>query len=156
MLRRITLAVFGLLTLFTLFACGSGGGTSKETGTSPASSETAARPGDVNVVFTYGSEKQVWIEETTAAFNRERHKTSSGKFIHIDAIPMGSGDCVDEILSGQRQPTLISPASAAFIKLGNAESRVKTGKDLVGPTKNLVLSPVVIAMWEPMAKALGW
>src|SRR5262249_14125165 len=88
--------------------------------------------------------------------DRGGQKTGSGKPIHVEAIPMGSGDCVDEILNGQRQPTIISPASAAFIKLGNAESRVKAGKDLVGPTKNLVLSPVVIAMWEPMAKAIGW
>jgi hypothetical protein len=47
-------------------------------------------------------------------------------------------------------------ASAAFIKLGNAESRVKTGQDLIGDTQNLVLSPVVIAMWKPMAEAIGW
>jgi len=40
--------------------------------------------------------------------------------------------------------------------LGNAESRTKTGKDLVGSTDNLVLSPVVIAMWKPMAEAIGW
>src|SRR5215813_1026329 len=74
----------------------------------------------VTVVFTYGSEKQNWIEETTAAFNNARHKTAGGKLIHVDAIPMGSGDCVDEILAGTRKPAIISPASAAFIKLGNA------------------------------------
>ena len=54
------------------------------------------------------------------------------------------------------QAHLASPASAAFIKLGNAESRAKTGKDLIASTDNLVLSPVVIAMWKPMAEALGW
>jgi Ca-activated chloride channel family protein len=107
-------------------------------------------------LFTYGSEKQTWIEEATSAFNRGGHKTTTGKVIQVEAIPMGSGDCVDEILSGKRQPHIISPASAAFIKLGNAESRVKTGRDLVGSTRNLVLSPVVIAMWQPMAESLGW
>ena len=160
MTRRTSLTVFGFFALFSLFAlsaCGSRGGSSSGTGASSSgSSSSGTRPEDVNVLFTYGSEKQAWIEETTAAFNRERHRTASGKIIHVEAIPMGSGDCVDEILSGQRQPHIISPASAAFIKLGNAESRVKTGKDLVGPTKNLVLSPVVIAMWQPMAQALGW
>jgi Bacterial extracellular solute-binding protein len=69
---------------------------------------------------------------------------------------MGSGECIDTLLSGQVQAHLTSPASAAFIKLGNAQSRVKTGKDLIGATENLVLSPVVIAMWKPMAEALGW
>jgi hypothetical protein len=59
-------------------------------------------------------------------------------------------------LNGGREADITSPASAAFIKLGNAESRVKTGQDLIGDTQNLVLSPVVIAMWKPMAEAIGW
>jgi Ca-activated chloride channel family protein len=69
---------------------------------------------------------------------------------------MGSGEAIDEVLEGRRQPDLISPASAAFIKLGNAQSQSKYGKDLIGSTDNLLLSPVVIAMWKPMAEALGW
>ena len=69
---------------------------------------------------------------------------------------MGSGESIDAILSGRLQAHLASPASAAFITLGNAQSRAKTGKDLIGSTDNLVLSPVVIAMWKPMAEALGW
>jgi Ca-activated chloride channel family protein len=61
-----------------------------------------------------------------------------------------------EILEGRLQAHLASPASAAFIELGNAESQARFGKPLVGKTQNLVLSPVVIAMWKPMAEALGW
>jgi hypothetical protein len=53
---------------------------------------------------------------------------------------VGSGECVEEILSGQRKTHLTSPASGAFFVLGNAESKAKEGKDLVGKTKNLVLS----------------
>jgi len=108
------------------------------------------------ICFTYGSEKEEWVKEATAAFNQEQHKIRSGKPIFVEAIPMGSGDCIDEILSGRRQPHLISPASAAFIKWGNGKSRVQTGKDLIEKTENLVLSPVVIAMWKPMAETLGW
>ena len=157
MCRRIPFATRGLLAICLVFAMSACGSRDSGSAARPSpSSGDRPRPGDVNVVFTYGSEKQDWIEEATSAFNRERHQTKTGKPIHVDAIPMGSGDCVDEILNGQRQPTIISPASAAFIKLGNADSRVKTGKDLVGPTKNLVLSPVVIAMWQPMAQAIGW
>jgi Ca-activated chloride channel family protein len=110
----------------------------------------------VNLTFTYGSEKEEWIKNVTEAFNREDHKTASGKFVHVDAIPMGSGDLIDELMTGSRQVDIASPASAAFIKLGNVQSRVKTGKDLIGSTENLVISPVIIAMWKPMAEALGW
>jgi hypothetical protein len=69
---------------------------------------------------------------------------------------LGSGEAIDEIVEGRRQPHIVSPASAAFIKLGNAQSQSKFGKDLIASTDNLVLSPVVIAMWKPMAEALGW
>jgi Ca-activated chloride channel family protein len=125
----------------------------------PASkSETpvAAPRGALELVFPYGSEKEKWINDVTAAFNRSGAKTKGGKTIFVRALPMGSGESIDNILSGRLQAHLASPASAAFIKLGNAESRAKTGKDLIAGTDNLVLSPVVIAMWKPMAEAIGW
>jgi Ca-activated chloride channel family protein len=112
--------------------------------------------GAVELVFPYGSEKEKWINDVTNAFNQSRVKTQSGRPIYVRALPMGSGESIDNILSGRLQAHLASPASAAFIKLGNAESRAKTGKDLIGNTENLVLSPVVIAMWKPMAEAIGW
>ena len=110
----------------------------------------------IELTFTYGSEKQNWIDEVTKGFNAAQKKIANGKIIQVKAIPMGSGECIDELLSGTRQAHITSPASNAFIKLGNAKSRTKTGKDLIASTENLVLSPVVIAMWKPMAQAIGW
>ena len=113
-------------------------------------------PGALEIVFTYGSEKEDWIKEVTETFNKDAAKSVlKGKRLHITAIPMGSGECIDELVEGTRKAHLTSPASVAFIKLGNARWRAKTGKDLVDSTENLVLSPVVIAMWKPMAEALG-
>src|SRR5215510_11732894 len=71
----------------------------------------------IELLFTYGSEKEKWINEVTSEFNRADHKTSSGKRIYVRALPMGSGESIDEVMEGRRQPHLISPASAAFIKL---------------------------------------
>src|SRR5215470_17276439 len=116
-----------------------------------------APPSDaLQLTFTYGSEKEKWINEVTDAFNRDDHKTGGGKRIFVNAYAMGSGEAIDEVMEGRRQPDIISPASAAFIKVGNAQSQSKYGKDLIGSTDNLVLSPVVIAMWKPMAEAIGW
>jgi Ca-activated chloride channel family protein len=113
-------------------------------------------PHALEIVFTYGSEKEPWIEETTETFNRQGRRSSRGERIVVTPVPMGSGEAIEELLAGTRKAHLTSPASAAFIALGNAQSRARTGKDLVGPTESLVLSPVVIAMWKPMAEALGW
>ncbi len=110
----------------------------------------------LQLVFPYGSEKKAWLEDVTGAFNRESHKTASGKVIVVSPMAMGSGECVEEVLSGRIQAHLISPASKAFIELGNARSQTATGGALIGSTQDLVLSPVVIAMWKPMAEALGW
>lgn len=112
--------------------------------------------GAIELVFPYGSEKEKWINDVTNAFNQSRVKTQSGKPIFVRALPMGSGETIDNILSGRLEAHLASPASAAFIKLGNAQSRAKTGRDLISGTDSLVLSPVVIAMWRPMAEAIGW
>jgi len=140
-----------LLLLGALVACqGSGPG---ESGAPPSSKLPS---GTLELLFTYGSEKEKWINDVTEAFNRSGRKTSAGKPIVVRATPMGSGESIDGILSGGIKAHLTSPASAAFIKLGNAESRTKFGKDLLGPTDNLVLSPVVLAMWKPMAEAMGW
>ena len=111
---------------------------------------------EIRLRFAYGSEKQRWIEDVTAAFNAAGTKTRGGKRITVEALPKGSGECVDDLLSGREQDDLLSPASNIFIKQGNAQSRTATGKDAIGPTQNLLLSPVVIAMWRPMAEAIGW
>ena len=128
----------------------------KQSSVAQEGAATPAPPDSIELVFTYGSEKERWINEVTDKFNREDHRARGGKRIFVRAIPMGSGECIDEVLNGARQPHLISPASGAFIKLGNSESQSKTGHELIGSTENLVLSPVVIAMWKPMAEALGW
>lgn len=110
----------------------------------------------IDLIFTYGSEKESWIKEVTDTFNLEKHKLSNGKVIQVTAIPMGSGEAMQELLEGKRQAHLCSPASAAFIKLANAEFFETTGNNLIGDTQPLVRSPVVIAMWRPMAEELGW
>ena len=147
----------GLAVLISALLCLGLSGCKKE---KPASQESAssekAPSGALELVFPYGSEKEKWIGDVTRDFNERHVKTQSGKTIFVRALPMGSGETIDNIISGRLQAHLASPASGAFIKLGNADSRSKTGKDLIATTDNLVLSPVVIAMWKPMADAIGW
>ena len=144
-----------LLTVLvlTLAACGRESSSSAKSSTS---SQAAAPPGAVEIIFTYGSEKKAWVEAVTPGFNQSGMKTGAGHAVFVTAVPMGSGDCVDEVLNGARKPHVISPASAVFLKLGNARSQAASGQPLVKEAVNLVLSPVVIAMWQPMAEKLGW
>ncbi len=110
----------------------------------------------IELTFTYGSEKEEWIKNVTQEFNASNTKIGNGKKIAVNAIAMGSGDCISEVVNNTRQTHIVSPASEAFIKIGNSQSQVKTNKNVVGNTETLMLSPVVIAMWKPMAEAIGW
>ena len=155
--------IFSFCAIFALLAltgCGdkkqpSGSGSPGQPTRAPESAAPAA-PAAVKLTFTYGSEKDAWLKAATQAFHSAQIRTAKGASIQVSLMPMGSGDCVREALDGTRQVDLISPASEAFIRLGNAERRNKANADLVEKTDPLVLSPVVIAMWQPMAEALGW
>jgi Ca-activated chloride channel family protein len=152
-LRRLFIPAILVLTFIGLSI---GGCKKQDSSTQQTASSEQAPQGSLELIFPYGSEKEKWVGEVTRDFNQSHTKISSGKSIFVRALPMGSGETLDNILSGRMQAHLASPASGAFIKLGNAESRSKTGKDVIASTENLVLSPVVIAMWKPMAEAIGW
>ena len=113
--------------------------------------------GSITVSIVYGSEKQAWLEPLVQQFNDAHNKTADGKTIVVQATAMGSIESVRGILDGTLQPTVWSPASSIYIPVANAEWKKSHADDLVtGNPKDLVLSPVVIAMWRPMAQALGW
>ncbi len=111
----------------------------------------------ITIQIVYGSEKQEWLQPLTAAFNETHSQTPDGALIEVQATAMGSIESIEQILAGHLQPTVWSPASSLYIPIANSEWRKSHSDDLInGTPKDLVLSPVVIAMWKPMAEALGW
>jgi Ca-activated chloride channel family protein len=132
-----------LCAAFLLSACGS--------------VQSLVAPASVKVTILYGSEKQQWLDPLVKQYNTAQHKTASGKLIVVEATALGSVESGDMIISGQSQPTVWSPASGLYIPVENAAWRKTHSDDLItGSPDKLVLSPVVIAMWRPMAEALGW
>jgi Ca-activated chloride channel family protein len=111
----------------------------------------------MSLSIVYGSEKQAWLEPLVKQFNDAQNKTADGKAIVVTATAMGSIESVRGIIDGTLQPAVWSPASSVYIPVANAEWKKTHADDLItGTPKDLVLSPVVIAMWRPMAQALGW
>ena len=132
-------------------------------GKSPTTEGTgsgAARAGAAPLIITmaYGSEKRTWLEEQLKLFAATSPRTASGKPIKVEAKAMGSGEAQQAVLTGTFRPTIYSPASAAYVSLLNEAWLREAGRTKpVSPQgEPLVLSPVVIAMWRPMAEALGW
>jgi Ca-activated chloride channel family protein len=112
----------------------------------------------LTVSMVYGSEKEEWLVPLIEEYNAQRNKTEAGSTIAVEATPMGSIESGDRIATGELQVTVWSPASSIYVPVANANWRSQghTEDLVVGTPKDLVLSPVVIAMWRPMAEVLGW
>jgi Ca-activated chloride channel family protein len=112
----------------------------------------------VVLTVAYGSEKKSWLEEQARAFERSGAKTKSGRPIRVEGRAMGSGEAVQDIVSGKLRAHVYSPASSAYPPLLNSAWMTSTGKTapVVDEGEPPLLSPIVIAMWKPLAEALGW
>jgi Ca-activated chloride channel family protein len=144
----------GVVVLAALAGCGK----SSDTGTSAGSGGAAPVPAGPHVTlrFAYSSEKKAWLDQVLPAFAATHPKTPSGKAIVVDAKSFGSGEASAAILDGSFAAHVYSPASTAYLALLNDQWRAKHGKPIAATSEPLVLSPIVIAMWKPMAEALGW
>ena len=137
---------------------GASGGATATSATGTAASSASAPSGGVSLVVAYGSEKKTWLEEQAKAFEASGKKTPSGKPIKIQLKAMGSGEAMQGVLDGTIKPHVFSPASGLYVSLLNDFWMQKPGntKPIAKAGDPLVLSPIVIAMWKPMAEALGW
>ncbi len=143
--------VLTLVALMALSSCRDGRASS---GSDPATSSPSADTLTVRMI--YGSEKQVWIDEATTAFNAQNLQSQTGKRIVVQPVPMGSAEGLQKIVSGEEKPAVWSPASRLLIPILNKRWVAAHEKKLITDSTPLVFSPVVIAMWKPMAQALGW
>lgn len=153
----MTRRAFTLFSLFLLLLVGCDPPKREEaTKASPSSAPAAGNP--VILTVAYGSEKKTWLEEQAAAFQAAGARTKSGRPIAVQPLAMGSGEAVQGIVSGTLKPHVFSPASGLYISILNSAWAQKSGSaKAISPAGDaLVLSPIVVAMWKPMAEALGW
>lgn len=110
------------------------------------------------VLIAYGSEKKSWLEEQITSFNSSGAKLPSGSPVVVVGKAMGSGEAVEEILAGRLRPAVFSPASSVYVAILNDRWLAMSGHatPLAPNGDSIVISPLVIAMWRPMAEALGW
>ncbi len=151
--------MLGTLLAATLLGCNDrNNNTSSSSAASPPATATSGTGNfnGVTVSVLYGSEKKDWLEAVTQSFNAQGLKTADGQPVQVTLKPMGSAEAVDRILDGSEQPVVYSPASRLLLPVLNARWRKTHEQKLTGDALPLVLSPVVIAMWQPMAKALGY
>ena len=119
---------------------------------------TQPPPGVVEVVIANALTKQHWFEELAKAFQAEGRKTSEGSSIVIASQPVSSGTSMDDILKGKLKPVVWSPGTASWVQEFDAQWKQRNnGATLMSAAcRPTVYAPLGIAMWRPMAEALGW
>jgi Ca-activated chloride channel family protein len=147
-----------LTFLLTLAACSDP--FAKTPTPTPSLSCTSRSSTPVTLTLAYTTEKQAWMKDVIASFNQQ-HLTACDGPITVQTIPNdGSGQSMQSIVDGTIKPDIWSPAGNVWLTLLNEQWQQKYGTTIVGTSANenpsLVKSPVVIAMWRPMAEALGW
>ena len=87
-----------------------------------------------------------------AKFNASGQQVA-GKRVFVSMKAMNSGDAESAIARGRLQPDVWSPAGSFWGRLLN----LRADKPYVAQDNpSIVRTPLVIAMWEPMAQALGY
>jgi Ca-activated chloride channel family protein len=118
-------------------------------GTSGGGGSQASKPADgaVRIPFAFSPEKEKLLMPLIDEFNGDNED------VFVEGSVVSSGDAQTKIARGTLKPVAWSPASSLWGRLLNFESDRPLAPE---ESPSIVRTPLVIAMWEPMAKALGW
>ena len=150
---QLLLALFAALAVGAVAWFAGGSGDKEETSSSKTDkSAPAASANAIKVSFAYSPEKEPLVLPLIKSFNRERTEVD-GRPVFIEGMNVSSGDAESRIAKGTFKPIAWSPASSLWGRLLNFEAdQPYTAEEAPA----IVRSPLVIAMWEPMARALGY
>ena len=141
---QLLLAILAALAVGVVAWVAGGPGKKDEPKTKPVAS---APKNAVRVSFAYSPEKEKLLLPLIDGFNRSQRK------VFVEGVNAASGDAESRIAKGTFKPVAWSPASSLWGRLLNFEAdKPYTPEE----APSIVRTPLVIAMWEPMARALGW
>jgi Ca-activated chloride channel family protein len=142
------------IALIAVLGSGGGGDDSANDGgdLGSATAPATAPAGAITVSFAYSPEKEKLLVPLVDRFNAAGEKVD-GKRVFVQAQNVSSGDAQAKIAAGRLKLTAWSPASSLWGGLLNFEADQPYVAD---ENPSIVRTPLVIAMWEPMARALGY
>jgi Ca-activated chloride channel family protein len=168
---RLIAIIVGVLIVGVAAASKLGGGGSDSastTGTTATTAATTVPAGSIGVTFAYSPEKEALVSGAIDRFNAQHHEVNGKRVVargvnvasgaaydalRLTARRLGSGASPSSLPSDALTPTLWSPASSLWGRL-----LTQTADVTWVPQRNpsFVRTPLVIAIWEPEARALGW
>jgi len=93
-----------------------------------------------------------WLQGAIEDFNQAKTKTAAGKPVFVSLNPVESGQAVADMTAGAYLPALWIPDSEVWASV--LAERGQTS--FQGNCVSVAESPLVIAMWRPIAESLGW
>ncbi|MEA2136554.1 MAG: Ca-activated chloride channel, partial [Solirubrobacteraceae bacterium] len=146
---QIVLALIAALAVGAVAWLAGGGGGKDAPGTK-TDSGSPAPTNAIQVSFAYSPEKAKLLLPLIKAFNGKREEVG-GRTVVVKGMNVASGDAENRIAKGSFKPVAWSPASSLWGRLLNFEADQPLTPE---EAPSIVRTPLVIAMWEPMARAL--
>ena len=142
MIRRCTIG----LILLLLTACGSA-----------QAGPTATPANTLAITVAYARSLQPWLEPAIQNFNASGAKIADGSVISVTGQAIDSGAMIENMVQGNSPYDLVIPADKVWLDLlANRRADRKQPALTIGTCTDVARSPVVMAVWRPMADALGW
>jgi len=154
-------AVVGLVLVLVVRAIVSGG--EEEGGDAGGRADgSGERTGCQSLRVTASSEKAALLSRIAADYNRSDRRVD-GACVEVQVTSKASGGTAEALARGWDEradgprPDVWSPASSAWTALLRQRTAAQDKGDLVpDETPSIAQTPLVIAMPQPMAEALGW
>jgi Ca-activated chloride channel family protein len=128
-----------------------------------ARADAATGAGCVTLNVVSSTEKAALIGSLATAYNQERRKLPSGGCARVRVEGLNSGAAMEDLASGwttsgaqgHPKPDVWLPTSSMWITQLQVR-RAFQGTDLTADLQSVAHSPLVIAMPQDMAQAVGW
>ena len=117
-----------------------------------------SEPGDSGgtLMVAFSPEKKALFEELVRGFNAQKLKTDQDEWMTVRSVELEPEAMIEGALGGDFQA--MSPDVSIWLDQLDRDWMVQTGGEspLVGETVRYAVSPVVIAMWEDVARSFGY
>ena len=144
---RLLIIVIAIAVVVAAAVAAKGGG-----GSHKGKDAAPAPAGALSLSFVVSPEKEALLKPLVSRFNATDAR-AGGKRVFVVLRAENSGDTENALRKGTERPDVWSPAGSFWGRLLD----LQTDRRYVADTNpSIVRTPLVIAMWEPMARVLGW
>src|SRR5829696_9207315 len=144
---QLVIAIVAAIAVAAVAVLASGGGGGGDGEEADGLRSDAAPKGALRIPFAYSPEKEKLLTPLIREFNQE-----DGQAFVVGQV-VSSGEAETKIAEDRLRPVIWSPASSLWGRLLNFDADRPYAPD---DNPSIVRTPLVIAMWEPFARALGW